>query len=77
MSGGYHVPFTIYPYKLSFNFTPIRYPNSAYIDQFTVTSYHTVRDGIVLQDDPLHNATNSLHHFACFSSIWSLQSITR
>ncbi|ESW34509.1 hypothetical protein PHAVU_001G158400 [Phaseolus vulgaris] len=52
------------------------------IDQITsyqrILYFKTATNGIVLQYDPLRKSTNHLHHFSCFSSIWSsMQNITR
>ncbi|BAT85511.1 hypothetical protein VIGAN_04306900, partial [Vigna angularis var. angularis] len=49
-----------------FNFDPV------------IGYFKTATNGIVKENDPPGNSTNHLHHFCCFSSIWSsMQNITR
>ena len=60
------------------HFISISHPNSAVRRSSNWSVSVSYRYGIVLQKGPLDNGTNHLHHFGCFSWIWSSrQSVTR
>ncbi|KAG4916151.1 hypothetical protein JHK82_053797 [Glycine max] len=67
----YHLPFTFHTIQTSHYIPTFRHPKTSIFCTIDKLVTVTARDGILLQDDPLHNATNNLHHFGCFSSIWS------